>query len=216
MVIMISIIGGIACWVLYSGLKQNEEIGKFTVDVAEPLPMAELNMGDRTALQKKLTEFKAGGADDEEIVLKLSIQELNDLVVLAAEAGIADYRGMVKFTGVDADQKVLLADLCWPINRLSLKDQSKRYLVGQASFEPYLENGSMDLRIIGLKVPGKEVNQGFLKSLGQWPWLNLAKLNSDVAEMMKRVVNFEFDAKEGLFILKARSMSQTTNPSEEK
>lgn len=208
MILMMSIMGGIVSWIMYSGLKQNAEIDKFTVDVADPLPMAEVGDVEREVLQRKLADFLVASGGGEVVRLTLSVQEMNALVVLAAEAGIADYRGMVRFTGVDVEGEVLLADLCWPMNRLSLKDKSKRYLVGQASFSPYIENGSMDLRIVGLKVPGMEVNEGFLRSLGNWPWLNLAKLNVSVAEVMKRVVRFGFDAEEGWFILEARGVAE--------
>ncbi|TLD68691.1 hypothetical protein FEM03_21135 [Phragmitibacter flavus] len=192
-VIILSIVGGIVCWVIYSGLKQNEEIGKFAVDVAEPLPVAEVSVETRSALEQKLTTFltaNAGGAAS----LTLDVPEMNALVVLAGEAGIADYRGMVRFTGMDATGKAFLADLVWPMNRLSLTDKSQRFLVGQASFEPYIDGQSMDLRIGTLAVPGKTVSEGFLRSLQNWPWLNLAKLNAQVAETMKRVGGFEFSA----------------------
>jgi hypothetical protein len=192
-VIIVSILGGIVSWIIYSGLKQNEEIGKFAVDKADPLPVAEVSPEVRSALEEKIRAFLTTGASGA-ASLTLDVQELNVLVVLAGEAEIADYRGMLRFTGMDATGKAFLADLCWPMNRLSLTDKSQRYLVGQASFEPYIENGSMDLRIGTLAVPGKTVNEGFLRNLRNWPWLNLAKLNKEVAETMKRVSGFEFAA----------------------
>jgi len=210
-VIILSVMGGIVSWVLYSGLKQNQEIGEFAVDKADPLPVAEVSAEARTALQQKIGAFANDSSAGKEAVLSLGVQELNELIVLAGESNIADYRGMVKFTGFNQAENMLLADLVWPLNRLSFTDKSKRYLVGKAAFKPIIEQGSFDLKIETLDVPGKTVSVGFAKSLGNWPWLNLAKLNPTVAETMKKVTSFQVTSDGTRFELKT-TVTAVANP----
>ncbi len=183
--------GGIVGWTLYSGYKQDKEIGLFTVDKAEALPIANLDAAQKDALSQRLKTFSEAAKKGEKVGLDLTMDDLNALLVLAADSEVGDYRGIVSFTGVDTTGKLLTADLCWPMNRLSLKDDSKRYLVGQGGFEPTFDNKAFDLHIVTLTVPGKTVSPGFLRNLGNWPWLNLAKLKPDIAAVLGKITAFE-------------------------
>lgn len=183
--------GGIVGWTLYSGYRQDKEIGFFTVDKADPLPIATLDTAQKEALSQRLKTFAEAAKKDEKVELILTMDDLNALLVLAAESEVGDYRGIVRFTGVDSTGKYLMADLCWPMNRLSLTDDSKRYLVGQGGFEPTFDNKAFDLHIVTLTVPGKTVSPGFLRNLGNWPWLNLAKLKPEIAAVLGKITVFE-------------------------
>jgi hypothetical protein len=183
--------GGIVGWTLYSGYRQDKEIGFFTVDKADPLPVPTLDAAQKDALKARLNTFALAAKKGEKTELALTIDDLNALLVVAAESDVGDYRGIVKFTGVDATGKLLTADLCWPMNRLSIKDDSKRYLVGKGSFEPTFDNKAFDLHIVDLTVPGKTVSPGFLRNLSTWPWLNLAKLKPNIAAALGKITSFE-------------------------
>lgn len=183
--------GGIVGWTLFSGYRQDKEIGMFTVDKADPLPVPTLDAAQKDALNQRLKTFAEAARKDEKVELVLTMEDLNALLVVAADSEVGDYRGIVRFTGVDATGKLLTADLCWPMNRLSLKDDSKRYLVGQGGFEPTFDNRAFDLHIVTLTVPGKTVSPGFLRNLGNWPWLNLAKLKPEIAAVLGKITAFE-------------------------
>ncbi|CAN5907653.1 hypothetical protein BH11VER1_BH11VER1_36090 [soil metagenome] len=183
--------GGIVGWTLYSGYRQDKEIGFFTVDKAEALPVANLDAAQKDALSQRLKTFAESAKKGEKVVLELTMDDLNALLVLAADSEVGDYRSIVWFTGIDATGKLLMADLCWPMNGLFLKGESKRYLVGQGGFEPTFDNKSFDLHIVTLTVPGKTVSPGFLRNLGNWPWLNLAKLKPEIAAVLGKITAFE-------------------------
>jgi hypothetical protein len=50
-------------------------------------------------------------------------------------------------------------------------------------------------------VPGKTVSPGFIRQLHNWPWLNLAKLKSEVKDPLSKVTRFEFTEGGPLLIL---------------
>ena len=204
LVIVICTFGGIVGWVLYSGYRQDKEIGMFTVDNAEPLPSPALSPNLKATLVTKLITFGESARANQPASLSLTWEELNALLEIAAEFEVADYRGIVAFTGIDGAKKELLADLRWPMNRLSLSDKSKRFLVGEGGFKPVIENGSFDLKIDTLSVPGKEVSYGFLRNLQTWPWLNLAKLKPQIAETMKKVTSWDIPADGSVLVIEAK------------
>src|SRR6188768_3401291 len=105
--------GGIVGWTLYSGYRQDKEIGFFTVDKAEALPVTTLDAAQKDALSQRLKTFAEAAKKGEKVDLILTMDDLNALLVLAAESEVGDYRGIVRFTGVDPTGKLLMADLCW-------------------------------------------------------------------------------------------------------
>jgi len=204
LIIVICTFGGIVTWVLYSGWKQDQEISQFTVDNAEPLKLPDLTPNAKSGLVTKLLAFGEAARANQPATLSLTWEELNGLLEIAADFEVADYRGIVAFTGIDGAKKELMADLCWPMNRLSLSDKSKRYLVGEGGFKPVIESGSFDLKIETLTVPGKEVSFGFLRNLQAWPWLNLAKLKPQVADTMKKVTSWDIPADGSVLVIEAK------------
>lgn len=201
LIIAMCTFGGIVGWMLYSGYRQDKEIGFFTVDKADPLPVAVLDATQKDILKQRLKAFSDVANKGEKAELALTMDDLNALLVVAAEAEVGDYRGIVRFTGFDATTKLLMADLCWPMNRLSLKDDSKRYLVGKGGFEPTFDNKAFDLHIVTLTVPGKTVSPGFLRNLSNWPWLNLAKLKPEIASVLGKITVFKVVSDKAVLLL---------------
>ncbi len=203
LVLIVVSFAGLVTWTIYSGYKQDKEISKFTLESAPPLPTPAPTAEETSALRTKLQAFSTDAKAGKEAELTLTVTELDTLLVLSGESGVADYRGIVRFTGLDRETSTILADICWPINPLPLPGRQKRFLVGQGSFLPVIEKESLDLRISTISVPGKQVNEGFLGSLQQWPWLNLAKVNAEVTEVLKKVTAFSVSTDEKSLILKS-------------
>jgi hypothetical protein len=203
LVIVLSTFGFIVSWILYSGLKQSSEIGAFTSPDPPALEAITVDDGQKAAMKSKLEGFAMMANAGKPVTLILTPEELNAVLVLAAEGGVADYLGMVRFTGMDAAAQVLKADIRWKMNNLPFVKAPDRFLAGHATFQPVIENGALELHITGLDVPGKTVSEGFMKQLGNWPWLNLAKLREDVKTPLTKVTSFEFTPDNGLFILQA-------------
>jgi hypothetical protein len=192
LLIVICTFGGIVTWVLYSGYRQDKEIGMFTVENATPLPTPETSEEQKAALLTKLDSFTDASANGKHVPLLLSVEELNTLLVVSGEREVADYRGIVRFTRIDPEAKLLFTDLVWQINRLPFSDAPDRFLVGEGGFKLVIEKNALDVYIETLAVPGKPVSEGFLRNLKAWPWLNLAKLKPEVAAVLGRVTSFEF------------------------
>ncbi|QIF01882.1 hypothetical protein [Roseimicrobium sp. ORNL1] len=204
MIIAALTFGGIVSWMLYSGYKQDKEIASFTVNNAPPLPAAELTDADRAEVQGKLESFSKVSANGKAVTLTLSLDELNQIVALAGEKKIGnyDYRGIVRFTSLDAKAGRLHADIRWQMNNFPFSKAPDRFLVGSAVFLPRVENGSFDLYLENVDVPGKTVSPGFVGHLQTIPWLAVMKNDKNVAEVLKRVTSFEFTSEGSAIMLK--------------
>lgn len=200
LVIMVLTFGGIVSWVLYSGYEQDRQISAFTVSEAPPLETPKPTAQEKDALKAKLTEFSKTLNGGQSAKLTLSLNDLNHLVTLCSEAGIADYRGIVRFNSMDSAAQVFKADIHWKMNNLPFTERKDRFLVGKADFKPDLDTKALELRIIKVEVPGKQVSEGFLHQLEQWPWLNLAKTRPEIATILSGVTSFQITPEQTLVI----------------
>jgi hypothetical protein len=200
--------GGTAFYMfIYTPYMQNKEIDAFAMQDAPPLKPFKVDEAQKAAMRTKLETFSTMANLGKPVTLTLTSDELNTLVELAAESGVADYRGMVRFTGMDAPGELLRADIRWKMNNLPFVQAPDRYLAGQATFKPVIENNAIELHLETLDVPGKTVSPGFIRQLHNWPWLNLAKLKSEVKDPLSKVTRFEFSAGGPLFILHCGKVS---------
>jgi hypothetical protein len=205
-IIAILVLGGSITWMIYSGLEQDRQISTFTVEEAPPLQTATPSAEQKDELKKRLADFsKASAAGPAK--LSLNVTDLNTLVVLCADTGLkdADYRGIVWFTGMDAKDHLLKADIRWKMNNLPFTQRKDRYLVGKADFKPEIEGSGVDLRIDDLTVPDKKVPEGFVGQLHNMPWLNVVKTKPEIAEVLKRVTSAQVTP-EGSLILEAKPL----------
>jgi hypothetical protein len=186
---------------IYTPYMQNKDINMFAVQDAPPLEPLKLDQTVVSALRTKLETFSAVAVLGKPVTLTLTSDELNTIVELAGESGVADYRGMVRFTGIDGEADLLKADIRWKMNSLPFVQAPDRFLAGHATFKPVIENNALELHLETIDVPGKTVSPGFIRQLQNWPWLNLAKLKSEVKDPLSKVTRFEFSPGGPLFIL---------------
>ena len=207
LVIMVLTFGGIVSWVLYSGYEQDRQISAFTVSEAPPLETPKPSAEEKTALKGRLAEYSKTLSGGQPAKLILSLNDLNHLITLCSEAGIGDYRGVVRFNSMDSAAQVLKADIHWKMNNLPFTDRKDRFLVGKADFKPDLDTKSLEVRIIKVEVPGKQVSEGFEHQLEQWPWLNLAKTRPEIATALSSVVSFQLTPEQTL-VLEAKPVAE--------
>lgn len=203
-ILLIAIItfGGTASYMfIYTPYMQNKEINGFAVQDAPPLEPVKLDETQKSAMRTKLETFSTMANLGKPVTLTLTADELNTMIELAAESGVADYRGMVRFTEIDATAELLKADIRWKMNNLPFVQGPDRYLAGHATFKPVMENNSLELHLETIDVPGKTVSPGFIRQIQNWPWLNLAKLKSEVKDPLSKVTRFEYSPSGPLFIL---------------
>jgi hypothetical protein len=197
-VLMILTFGGIVTWVVHTLLEQNRQITAFTVERADPMPPASASDADRSALREKLSAFGAAAENGDAAHLTLSVAECNVLLALATDAGIGGgndstpYSELLHFTGFDESKRLIHSDIRLPMNKLPWQE-GRRFLVGQATFQTEIENGSLNLQIVGISVPGKTVPDGFVHNLKSWDWLDVAKKKDPrIATALKRTSNMHF------------------------
>ena len=208
LIIVVLTFGFIIGWTIYSGVQQNKEIGAFTVPDPAPLPENKPTDGQKATLKMKLNTFAEVANNGKPVALALTLEDLNTLLAVAGETGVADYRGMVWFTGIDASAKMLKADIVWKMNNMPFVEAPDRFLAGHATFKPVIENGALELHIETLEVPGKTVSEGFMRQLRNWPWLNLAKLKDEVRNPLSKVTGFDFTADNSIFSLHCGNTAQ--------
>ena len=211
LVIMALTFGGMAAWVLYSGYEQDRQISAFTVTEAPALENPQPSAQEKDALKARLTEFSKTVNGGQPAKFTFSLSELNILVTLCSEAGVADYRGVVRFTGMDSAAQVLKANVRWQMNNLPFTERKDRFLVGKADFKPDLDTKSLEVRIIKVDVPGKQVSEGFLHQLEQWPWLNLAKTRPEIANVLSSIASFQITPEQTL-VLEAKPVAKAEAP----
>lgn len=194
--IMILTFGGIVTWIIHSLLEMNRQIAGFTVEQAEPLPALGANDHDKAALRERLSAFAVALEKGEDAHLELSVADCNVMLALATDAGIGGdkestpYPDLLRFTGFDAQARVLQTELRLPMNRLPWQD-GKRFLVGSATFRPEVDNGSLILKITGVSVPGKSVSEGFVNNLKVLDWLDVAKKkDARIADALKHITTW--------------------------
>ena len=208
LLIMVLTILGIVSWMVYSLLKQDKEISLFSTETVPAFPSVAASEADKAALLTKLTAFAKAASEGHATSLALTIPDLNNLLVLAADQHIGEDKGgtpyldMLRFTKLDPATKTILADIHLPMHKLPWAGQGKRYVVGTAIFKPAMESNSFDLRLDDLKVPGKLVNEGFLNNIRLMPWLSVAKLDAKISAPLAKVTSFEISADGSTLTLK--------------
>lgn len=217
--LMILTFAGIVTWIVHSLLEQNRQIAGFTVEQAEPLPAPLVKDSEKADLRRRLVEFGAAAGKDEAAELKLGVADCNVLLAIATDAGIGGdkdstpYPDLLRITGFDARARVLKADILLPMNKLPWQ-AGRRFLAGSATFRPEIDNGSLIVRIEGVRVPGKTVPVGFVQNLKIWDWLDVAKKkNESIAAALKKVTAWHITDDETRLVLEcskpARAQTET-------
>ncbi len=204
-VIAILTFGGMVVWTLYSGWKQSQEIDGFTTRDAAPLTVREISAEEKAALTTKLQTFATEAKAKKPVSLTLTADEMNQLVTLAEQSGVTGYQGVMHVTSVDHVKGRLVADMRWKLNNLPFSSEKDRFLVGTATMSPTVKKGTFDMYVDGVTVPGKTVSSGFIGQLENFDWLNLAKQNATVAEVLKLVTAFRYSAEGPSLVLEANA-----------
>ena len=179
------IFGGIIAWSAYTLFRQSAEIDTFTVAEPVPFPAFALATDAETSLIAKGTALQKALAAGTEASLDLSLDELNALVAKAPDLGHGTYTDIVRFTGTQPDNNLLLADINLPLNPLPFSGKGKRYLVGKAHFAVSVGENGPDLRIIHLEAPGKTIPAGFVQSQEFWTWLAPYHKDTQISTTLK-------------------------------
>jgi hypothetical protein len=150
MIMAVLVFGGIIGWSAWSLFSQDKAIALFAEDQPRKFEPVELKPEERAALVRRLEEFASSAKGGQKAQLRLSVEDLNRLLVLAPDSG-----------------RVSL-----PMNHIKFWEDGKRYLNGEAGFLVFLHDKGVDVKVVDVKVPGKEVAAGFIDGMGLWTWLS--------------------------------------------
>lgn len=191
MFLAILIFSGIVTWSVYSLLTQDKQISQFTQDDPVKLKAAQLPEEQKTQLIQRLTNFGESAKKGEDSSLKLTIAELNALPELAPSNEYGSYTGMLVLEKTNPAQKTLHGRICLPLNTIKFWEGKKRYLVGEGTFLPQVTGEGVDVKIDDVKVPGKEVSEGFVTGLKDWALLSPYRKSEPLASILKGVQKVE-------------------------
>ena len=171
-------------WTLYS---QDKAISLITQDspvqfIQAPLP-AEVDL----ALRERLRQFGQTAREGKAGSLELSVEELNAIIQMAPDSGFGTYREMVKITKLVSGSNQIEADLCLPLKKLKFWEGKMRYLVAAGTFQISIEADGVDLKLVGIGIPGKMVPEGFVNNLQVWPWVAPYRKQEPLGSILKSI-----------------------------
>lgn len=163
--------GGIIAFSAYSLFSQDKAIAAFASEAPIKLPAVELSPEARAALEKKLTDFASTTKAGQPVELTLSISDLNALILIAPDTGYGTYTDLVRLESFDPKKSTVSGQVSLPMNNVKFWENKKRYLNGQITFHLYIHAEGIDAKVVDVKVPGKEVAEGFITGMEIWPWV---------------------------------------------
>jgi hypothetical protein len=186
--------GGIIAFSAYSLFSQDKAIAVFASDTPIKLPPIELSPEARAALEKKLTDFASTAKTGQPAELTLSISELNALILIAPDTGYGTYTDLVRLESFDPKKSTVSGQVSLPMNNVKFWENKKRYLNGQITFHLYIHAEGIDAKVVDVKVPGKEVAEGFITGMEIWPWVAPYRKVEPVGATLKAIQKVTFTA----------------------
>ena len=171
-------------WTLYS---QDKAISLITQDSPVELIQAPLSTQADQALRDRLNQFGAAAKEGKPANLELTVEELNAVIQMAPDSGFGSYREMVKITRLVPGSSQIEADLCLPLKKLKFWEGKMRYLVATGTFQIAVEAEGVDAKLVGVKIPGKEVPDGFVNNLQVWPWVAPYRKQEPLGSILKSI-----------------------------
>lgn len=194
MLIVVTTLVGIVLWSFYALRTQDKAIAGFAVDQPVKLNPVKVAETDRQPLLDTLKSFAEGARAGKTGKLELSIAELNTLMEIAPDSGYGKFTEILAFKAANPEEQVLVADVCLPMNKMKFWE-GQRYAVGEAGFKPEIvKDAGADMKLVSLKVPGKDVEPKFVEALGGWHWLTPYQKLEALTPIFKAITKVEVTA----------------------
>ncbi len=183
MAAVIAVFGFIIWWSWYSLVTMDKEIGALTQDVPGILaPIAPM-----PDLETKLADFAKAVNAGKPASLKLSVAELNALLVLAPDSGNGSYKDMLRVRSLDAAKNLITADASLPMNTAKFWENKKRYLIGEIDFKVEMTAVGPDAKVSAVRVPGKAVPEGMLQGMQMYGYLGPYQAHPTLGPVLKTI-----------------------------
>jgi hypothetical protein len=195
MAAVIAVFGFIVWWSYYSLVTMDREIGALTQDA--PAALAEIQPAPE--LPQKLEAFAAAATGTAPATLKLSVAELNALLLLAPDGGNGSYKDMLRFKSLDVARNVIVTNVNLPMNTAKFWEDKKRYLVGEIDFAVEMTAAGPDAKVSAVRVPGKTVPEGMLQGMQMYGYLGPYQADPALEPVFKAIKQVKVEA-DGVFL----------------
>lgn len=182
--------GFILWWGWYSLTTMDREIG--AVAQAQPVVLAEIT--SVPDLEKRLADFAAAVKAGSKASLKLSVADLNALLVLAPGGGNGSYKDMLRVKALDAAKGLLVTDGSLPMNTAKFWEGKKRYLVGEIDFKIEQTELGPDAKVSAVRVPGKKVPEEMVKGMQMYGYLGPYQSHPVIGPVLKAITLAKVEA----------------------
>ncbi len=179
----VGVFGFILWWGYYSLTTMDREIAAVAQDksavLAEVVPVP--------GLEQKLADFVKATNAGTAATLKLSVAELNALLLIAPDGASGGYKDMLRVNSLDAKQGLLIADCSLPMNTAKFWEDKKRYLVGEVDFAVTMTDLGPDAKVTAVRVPGKTVPVEFVKGMQMYGYMGPYQSHAVLGPLLKAI-----------------------------
>ena len=191
-IIMSAVIGVfvfIGWWGYYTLTTMDAAIAAISQAAPAKLPQVATVPG----LEQKLSDFANSANSGKPATLKLTVSDLNALLLLAPEGGNGSYKEMLRVKSLDAAKQAFVTDASLPMNTAKFWEDTKRYLVGEVDFTLEMTELGPDARVSAVRVPGKTVPEEMVKGMAMYGYLGPYQNNPTLGPVLKAIKKCQVD-----------------------
>lgn len=185
-----AVFGFIIWWAYYSFQTMDKEFALVAQD--QPAKLAEAPAPPD--LPGKLASFSAAVSAGTSAVLKLSLADINALIVTAPDAGNGTYKDMLRVKSLNPAANVVVTDCSLPMNTARITEGTKRYLVGEMDFLLTITEAGPDATVQAVRVPGKTLPEGMVKGYQMYGFLGPYQTHPTIGPIFKAVKQIKVEA----------------------
>ncbi|OYW75143.1 MAG: hypothetical protein B7Z37_14680 [Verrucomicrobia bacterium 12-59-8] len=190
MAAVIGVFGFILWWSYYTLTTMDAAIAAITQTAPVTLPP----VAAMPELEQKLTDFAAASTSGKPATLKLSVEDLNALLLLAPDGGNGSYKDMLRVKLLDAANQVIITEASLPMNTAKFWEDTKRYLVGEVDFTLEMTELGPDAKVSAVRVPDKTVPVEMVKGMAMYGYLGPYQKDAALGPVLKAIQKFQVEA----------------------
>lgn len=190
MAAVVGVFGFIVWWGYYTLVTMDAAIAVISQTAPAKLP----EVSAVPELPQKLTDFAALVNASKPANLKLSVADLNALLLLTPDGGNGTYKDMLRVKALDPAKQVLVTDASLPMNTAKFWEDTKRYLVGEVDFTLEMTELGPDAKVSAVRVPGKTVPEEMVKGMAMYGYLGPYQNHATLGPVLKAIKSFKVEA----------------------
>lgn len=186
---VVGIFGFIIWWSYYTFKTMDSAIAEITQQAPAKLP----EIAPVPGLEQRLADFAAAATEGKPATLKLTVADLNALLLLAPEGSNGSYKDLLRVKSLDAAKQTIITEASLPLNKKFWED-SKRYLVGEVDFTLEMTELGPDAKPSAVRVPGKTVPQEMVKGMAMYGYLGPYQNDKTLGPVLKAIKKHQVEA----------------------